>query len=167
MLLSGDISCVTRDSNCCWSFAITATILPNLWFERMRVIFPEWNILAAKELFKFWRDHLQHCQNLIVYHELRRFCVEFLVEYRGPGPLPDLDITTPTTTTDVWRSNQKLEKNMQGFYVNATCFLADFFFFLIARWTLSKRVPTLSSLLPANKRSLTLNGHLMSLSTNK
>ena len=127
MLLSGDISCVTRDSNCCWSFAITATILPNLWFERMRVIFPEWNILAAKELFKFWRDHLQHCQNLIVYPELRRFCVEFLVEYRGPGPLPDLDITTPTTTSDVWRSNPKLEKNMQGFCVNATCFLADFF----------------------------------------
>ena len=129
MLLSGDISCVTRDSNCCWSFAITATILPNLWFERMRVIFPEWNILAAKELFKFWRDHLQHCQNLIVYHELRRFCVEILVEYRGPGPLPDLDITTPTTTSDVWRSNPKLEKNMQGFCVNATCFLADFFSF--------------------------------------
>ena len=80
-------------------------------------------------MFKFWRDHLQHCQNLIVYHELRRFCVEILVEYRGPGPLPDLDITTPTTTSDVWRSNQKLEKNMQGFCVNATCFLVDFFSF--------------------------------------
>ena len=129
MLLSGDISCVTRDSNCCWSFAITATILPNLWFERMRVIFPEWNILAAKELFKFWRDHLQHCQNLIVYHELRRFCVEFLVEYRGPGPLPDLDITTPTTTGDVWRSNQKLEKNIQGVLRERDMFSRWFFFF--------------------------------------
>lgn len=48
ILLSGDMSWLTRDSNCCCSLAITATILPNLRLVRMRAILPSLKFFGGK-----------------------------------------------------------------------------------------------------------------------